>query len=111
MLPFDDLLGDGTCAANPAPADPRSAPRHRGSAAQLAQRRPVRADPERRHGLGPSEVNRTQVLILSTQGGIRAPDGTPVALGYHTGHWEVELLMQAAAEQLRAVTRFRSPAM
>ena len=53
-------------------------------------------------GWDPSEVNRTQVLILSTQGGIRAPDGTPVALGYHTGHWEVGLLMQAAAEQLRA---------
>jgi putative YjhG/YagF family dehydratase len=42
----------------------------------------------------------TEVLILSTHGGIRKPDGTPVALGYHTGHWEVGLLMQAAAEQL-----------
>ncbi len=31
-------------------------------------------------------------LILSTHGGVRAPDGTPVALGYHTGHWEVGLL-------------------
>lgn len=36
-------------------------------------------------------------LILSTQGGIRAPDGSPVALGYHTGHWEVGLLMEEAA--------------
>jgi putative YjhG/YagF family dehydratase len=42
-----------------------------------------------------------QVLILSTQGGVRAPDGTPVALGYHTGHWEIGLLVQAAAEELR----------
>ena len=42
-----------------------------------------------------------EFLILSTQGGIRAPDGTPIALGYHTGHWEVGLLMQAAAEELR----------
>jgi xylonate dehydratase len=41
------------------------------------------------------------VLILSTQGGIRHPDGTPLALGYHTGHWEVGLLMEAAAEELR----------
>jgi putative YjhG/YagF family dehydratase len=43
----------------------------------------------------------TQMLILSTQGGVRAPDGTPVALGYHTGHWEIGLLVQAAAEELR----------
>ncbi|MBK9941430.1 MAG: YjhG/YagF family D-xylonate dehydratase [Kouleothrix sp.] len=53
-------------------------------------------------GWNPAELNRPQVLLLSTQGGIRAPDGTPVALGYHTGHWEVGLLMQAAAEELRA---------
>jgi xylonate dehydratase len=42
-----------------------------------------------------------QVLILSTQGGVRAPDGAPIALGYHTGHWEIGLLVQAAAEELR----------
>jgi putative YjhG/YagF family dehydratase len=53
-------------------------------------------------GWDPTELNRPQVLILSTQGGIRAPDGRPIALGYHTGHWEVGLLMQAAAEELRA---------
>ncbi len=52
-------------------------------------------------GWSPGELNRKQVLILSTQGGIRAADGTPIALGYHTGHWEVGLLMQAAAEELR----------
>ena len=42
-----------------------------------------------------------QVLILSTQGGVRLPDGSPLALGYHTGHWEIGLLVQAAAERLR----------
>ena len=42
-----------------------------------------------------------QVLILSTQGGVRAPDGAPIALGYHTGHWEIGLLVQAAAAELR----------
>ncbi len=42
-----------------------------------------------------------QFLILSTQGGIRAADGVPVALGYHTGHWEIGLLVQAAAEEFR----------
>jgi xylonate dehydratase len=53
-------------------------------------------------GWSPQELLGTQVLLLSTQGGIRAEDGTPVALGYHTGHWEIGLLMRAAAEELRA---------
>src|SRR5881397_915666 len=52
-------------------------------------------------GWNPAELNRKEFLILSTQGGIRASDGTPVALGYHTGHWEVGLLMKAAAQELR----------
>lgn len=43
----------------------------------------------------------TQVLILSTQGGIRDHYGNPIALGYHTGHWEVGLLVHAAAEVIR----------
>jgi len=51
-------------------------------------------------GWDPSELGRPQYLMLSTQGGVRAADGRPVALGYHTGHWEVGLLMQAAAEEL-----------
>jgi putative YjhG/YagF family dehydratase len=53
-------------------------------------------------GWDPDELTRTQVLILSTQGGIRENDGKAVALGYHTGHWEVGLQMRAAAETLRA---------
>ncbi len=53
-------------------------------------------------GWDPSALGGREFLILSTQGGIRAPDGRPVALGYHTGHWEVGLLMAAAAEELRA---------
>ena len=48
-------------------------------------------------GWQPSRLRQPEFLILSTQGGIRAPDGTPVALGYHTGHWEVGLLMEEAA--------------
>jgi putative YjhG/YagF family dehydratase len=52
-------------------------------------------------GWDPNEVLRDQILILSTQGGVRAADGSPIALGYHTGHWEVGLLVQAAAEELR----------
>jgi putative YjhG/YagF family dehydratase len=53
-------------------------------------------------GWEPARLGSREFLILSTQGGVRAPDGTPIALGYHTGHWEVGLLMQAAAEELRA---------
>jgi len=52
-------------------------------------------------GWEPASMTAPEILILSTHGGIRAPDGQPVALGYHTGHWEVALLMQAAAEELR----------
>ncbi len=47
-----------------------------------------------------SKVGRDQFLILSTLGGVRADDGTPVALGYHTGHWEVGLLVREAAAEL-----------
>jgi xylonate dehydratase len=56
-------------------------------------------------GWNPAELLRDQVLILSTQGGIRGEDGRPIALGYHTGHWEVGLLMRAAAEELRRLER------
>src|SRR3984957_5443251 len=52
-------------------------------------------------GWAASEVARDPYLILSTQGGLRAPDGRPIALGYHTGHWEVGLLVQEAAEELK----------
>ena len=52
-------------------------------------------------GWDPAEVGRPQYLILSTQGGLRAAAGRPLALGYHTGHWEIELLARQAAETLR----------
>ncbi len=53
-------------------------------------------------GWSPAALLGKQFLILSTQGGIRAPDGTPIALGYHTGHWEVGLLMEEAAKVFSA---------
>jgi len=53
-------------------------------------------------GWNPAKLGGKEILILSTHGGIRRPDGTAVALGYHTGHWEVGLLMQEAAEELAA---------
>jgi xylonate dehydratase len=52
-------------------------------------------------GWDPAEALRTPYLILSTHGGLRGEDGRPVALGYHTGHWEVSLLVRAAAEAIR----------
>jgi xylonate dehydratase len=54
-------------------------------------------------GMGwvPSELSRKEFLIISTQGGLRAPDGKPIALGYHTGHWEISLLVEAAARELQ----------
>ena len=52
-------------------------------------------------GWHPEEVNREQYIILSTMGGLRADDGSPIALGYHTGHWEIGLLAREAAETIR----------
>lgn len=54
-------------------------------------------------GWHPEEVNREQYVIVSTKGGLRAEDGSPVALGYHTGHWEISLLVKEAAETIRAM--------
>ncbi|GIU73476.1 MAG: dehydratase [Bryobacteraceae bacterium] len=52
-------------------------------------------------GWEPARMNADEVLILSTHGGLRAPDGSPIALGYHTGHWEVSLQVEAAARELK----------
>src|SRR5437773_1059558 len=54
-------------------------------------------------GWNPAELGRKQFLILSTQGGLRAPDGKPIALGYHTGHWEIAMQVEAAARELRRI--------
>jgi xylonate dehydratase len=52
-------------------------------------------------GWSPARLGGKEFLILSTAGGLRADDGSPIALGYHTGHWEVGLLVQAAANELK----------
>ena len=54
-------------------------------------------------GWDPAALSGREFLILSTSGGLRADDGTPIALGYHTGHWEVGLLMHAAARELKGL--------
>jgi putative YjhG/YagF family dehydratase len=53
-------------------------------------------------GWDPAALGGPEFLMLSTHGGIRAEDGTPIALGYHTGHWEVGLLMEAAARVFKS---------
>ena len=53
-------------------------------------------------GWAPSALGGREFLILSTHGGIRAADGTPIALGYHTGHWEVGLLVEEAAREFKS---------
>ncbi len=54
-------------------------------------------------GWEPSQVNADAFLLLSHQGGIRGTDGKPVALGYHSGHYEIGLLMEAAAKEFAAL--------
>ena len=54
-------------------------------------------------GWNPGHVLDPEVLILSTHGGLRAEDGTPIALGFHTGHWEVGSLVAAAAHELKSL--------
>ena len=62
-------------------------------------------------GWDPALLNGNEYLILSTHGGVRKDDGTAVALGYHTGHWEVGMLVEAAARQVESsLVLFRLPA-
>ena len=52
-------------------------------------------------GWEPSRSQGDEFLILSTLGGLRDSAGKPIALGYHTGHWEVGLLVRECAEELQ----------
>jgi len=53
-------------------------------------------------GWHPEALGGAQYVIVSTMGGLRSEHGEPIALGYHTGHWEIGLLVRGAAEALRA---------
>ena len=53
-------------------------------------------------GWSAAQLQGPEYLIVSTLGGLRADDGHPIALGFHTGHWEIGLLVREAAETLRA---------
>ena len=52
-------------------------------------------------GWRPEALGGPQYVIVSTMGGVRSEQGEPIALGYHTGHWEIGLLVRGAAEALR----------
>ncbi|WP_433975457.1 YjhG/YagF family D-xylonate dehydratase [Tunturiibacter lichenicola] len=54
-------------------------------------------------GWDPKHLLGPEILILSTHGGLRAEDGSPIALGLHTGHWEVGSLVAEAARELKAL--------
>lgn len=54
-------------------------------------------------GWDPARLLDPEILILSTHGGLRSEDGSPIALGFHTGHWEVGLLVAEAARALKAM--------
>ena len=52
-------------------------------------------------GWAPNRLLDPEFLILSTHGGMRGENGEAIALGYHTGHWEVGLLVAEAARELK----------
>ncbi|MGB6828563.1 MAG: YjhG/YagF family D-xylonate dehydratase [Terracidiphilus sp.] len=54
-------------------------------------------------GWEPNRLLDPEFLILSTHGGLRAESGEPIALGFHSGHWEVGLLVAEAARELKAM--------
>ena len=55
-----------------------------------------------RHGLGAGARAAGGSFSSSRPlGGLREPDGRPIALGYHTGHWEIGQQVEAAARELR----------
>lgn len=53
-------------------------------------------------GWNPDKLLGDDILLLSTQGGIRDNDGTPIAVGLHTGHFELGLQMRAAAAEIKS---------
>ncbi len=54
-------------------------------------------------GWEPNRLLDPEFLILSTHGGLRAENGQPIALGFHSGHWEVGLLVAEAAREIKAM--------
>ena len=53
-------------------------------------------------GWSPGALGGPEYVIVSTLGGRRDSEGRPLALGYHTGHWEIGQLVDEAARTFRA---------
>ena len=53
-------------------------------------------------GWNPDDVNRDAVMIVSTAGGATDADGNPIALGLHTGHYQLAELVNEAAREVAA---------
>lgn len=52
-------------------------------------------------GWEPAQTSHPRFVILSTLGGLRDEAGRPIALGYHTGHFELDQAVAEAARELR----------
>lgn len=53
-------------------------------------------------GWAPEELDQDSVLLISTLGGLREPQGKPVALALHQGHYELDIQLRAAAQELKS---------
>lgn len=51
-------------------------------------------------GWRPDHLNRDGVMIISTAGGATDANGEPIALGLHTGHFQLTELVDAAADEV-----------
>jgi putative YjhG/YagF family dehydratase len=106
-ISLDDILGDGNEAvydvATAAPGPSGELPLSEGFLAHAPSGDLFGLIQDAGMGWTPSEVLADAFLLLSHQGGLRGADGKPIALGYHVGHYELGLLMEAAAREFRAL--------
>lgn len=51
-------------------------------------------------GWNPDHLNRDGVMIVATKGGATDAEGNPIALGLHTGHYQLGMLVDAAAREV-----------
>jgi hypothetical protein len=79
----------------------RSAAHHAGNVVDAAFGQSLRPEPGRGNGLGTGASARPGIPDPQHSRRNARADGTPIALGFHTGHWEVGLLVAEAARELR----------
>ena len=82
---FDALVNSSdpasTISARAFPARAGTLPHHRGDAAERPSGDLFGLTQDAGMGWDPRKLGGPEILLLSTHGGIRAPDGTPIALG------------------------------